>query len=41
MDAFKPSEHLPVGGKMSKRLGGNIGGKDKTSSWHKIGVPRW
>ena len=25
------------GGKLSKRLGGNMGCKDKTSSWHLIG----
>ena len=24
---------------MSKRLSGNIGGKEKTSSWHLIGFP--
>ena len=30
--AFRPSEHPPVRGKMSKRLGGIIGCKYKTSS---------
>ena len=31
----RPSEHPPVRGEMSKRLvGGIIGHKDKTSSWH-------
>ena len=34
MNASRPSEHSPVRGKMSKRLGGIIGCKDKTSSWH-------
>ena len=39
-NASKPSEHPPDrGGGMSKRLGGNIGCKDKTSSWHIIGFP--
>ena len=34
-NAPRPSEHPPVRGKnMSKRLGGIIGCKDKTSSWH-------
>ena len=32
LNASKPSEHPPSGGKMSKGLGGNIGCKDKTSS---------
>ena len=35
MNASRPSEHPPQsGGKMSKRLGGIIGCKDRTSSWH-------
>ena len=34
-NAPRPSEHPPVKGKkMSKRLGGIIGCKYKTSSWH-------
>ena len=32
LNASRPSEHSPVGGEMSKRLGGVIGCKDKTSS---------
>ena len=32
------SDHPPVRGEMSKRLGGIIGCKDKTSSWHFIGL---
>ena len=40
LNASKPPEHPPVrGGEMSKRLGGIIGCKDKTSSWHLIGFP--
>ena len=40
LNASKPSEHSPdEGGKVSKRLGGIIGCKDKTSSWHLIGFP--
>ena len=38
-NASKPSEHTPDGEKMSKRLGGIIDCKDKTSLWHLIGVP--
>ena len=39
-NAPRPSEHPPVrGGKMSKRLGGIIGCKYKTSSWHLNGFP--
>ena len=38
--APRSSEHPPVrGGKMSKRLGGIIGCKYKTSSWHLKGFP--
>ena len=38
--ASKPSEYSPnQGGKLSKRLGGNIGCKAKNSSWHLIGFP--
>ena len=33
LNASRPSEHPPVRGKMSKRLGGIIGCKCKTSSW--------
>ena len=34
------SEHpTQTGGKMSKRLGGIIGFKDKISSWHLNGFP--
>ena len=37
-NAFKPSEHSPVRGRgMSKRLGGIIDCKDKTSLRHLIG----
>ena len=39
LNASRPSEHPPVGGKMSKRLGGIIGCEDKTSSWHLVGFP--
>ena len=39
MNAPRPSEHLLVRGKISKRLGGIIGCKDKTSSWHLNGFP--
>ena len=40
LNASRPSEHPPVrGGKMSKRLGGIIGCKYKTSSWHLNGFP--
>ena len=39
-NAPRPSEHPPVRGKkMSKRLGGIIGCKHKTSSWHLNGFP--
>ena len=34
VNASRPSEHPPLRGKMSKRLGGIIGCKYKTSSWH-------
>ena len=35
----RPSEHPPPvrGGEISKRLGGIVGCKDKTTSWHLIG----
>ena len=40
LNASRSSEHPPVRGeKMSKHLGGTIGCKDKTSSWHLIGLP--
>ena len=40
MNASRPSEHPSVRGKkMSKRLGGIIGCKNKTSSWHLNGFP--
>ena len=40
MNASRPSEHPPVReGEMSKRLGGIVDCKDKTSSWHLIGFP--
>ena len=35
----KPSEHPPSGEKMSEGLGGNIGCRDKTSSWYQSGSP--
>ena len=38
-NAPRPSEHPPVGDKMSKRLGGIIGCKYKTSSWPLNGFP--
>ena len=39
-NAPRPSEHPPVRGKIiSKRLGGIIGSKYKTSSWHLNGFP--
>ena len=39
-NAPRPSEKPPVRGeKMSKRLGGIIGCKYKTSSWHLNGFP--
>ena len=35
LNASRPSEHPPVrGGEVSKRLGGVIGCKDETTSWH-------
>ena len=34
LNACRPSEHPPVREKNLKRLGGIIGCKDKTSSWH-------
>ena len=40
LNAPRPSEHPPLSGKkMSKRLGGVIGCKDKNSSWHLIRFP--
>ena len=40
MNAPRPFEHSPVRGEnMSKRLGGIIGCKYKTSSWHLNGFP--
>ena len=41
LNASRPSEHPSVRGgkKMSKRLGGTIGCKYKTSSWHLNGFP--
>ena len=40
LNASRPSEHTPVRGEsMSKRLGGIIGWKDKTSSWRSA-LPR-
>ena len=39
MNASKPSEHPPSGGKMSEGLGGDIGCIDKTSSWYQTGSP--
>ena len=39
LNTCRPSEHIPQsGGEMSKRLGGIIGCKDKTS-WHLNGFP--
>ena len=39
-NASNPSEHPPSGEKMSKGLGaGNIGCRDKTSSWYQTGSP--
>ena len=40
LNPSRPSEHPPVRGEnMSKRLGGIIGCRDKTSSWHLNGSP--
>ena len=39
LNSSGPSEHPPVRGEMSKRLGGIIGCKYKTSSWHLKGFP--
>ena len=39
LNACRPSEHPPVREKMSKRLGGIIGCKYTTSSWHLNGFP--
>ena len=40
LNASKPYEHPPSGEKMfSEGLGGDIGCKDKTSSWYQTGSP--
>ena len=39
LNASRPSEHPPAGGKMSKRLGGVIDCKGKTCSWRLNGFP--
>ena len=39
LNESKPSEHPPSEEKMSKGLGGNIGCRDKTSSWYQTGFP--
>ena len=39
LNASRPSEHFPVRGEISKRLGGIIGCKYKTSSCHLNGFP--
>ena len=40
MKASNPSKHPPNhGGQISKCLGGNLGCKDKNSSWHLNGFP--
>ena len=39
LNESRPSEHPKQGEKMSKRLGGIIGCKDKTSSWDLNGFP--
>ena len=39
LNASTPIEHPPSGDKMSKGLGGNIGCRDKTSSWYQTGSP--
>ena len=39
LNVCKPSEHLPNQvGELSKRLGGNIGCKNKNSSWDFTGL---
>ena len=39
LNASKPSEHPPSGEKMSEGSRGNIGCRDKTSSWYQTGSP--
>ena len=39
LNASRSSEHPSQGEKMSKRVGGIIGCKYKTSSWHLNGFP--
>ena len=39
LNASKPSEHPPQVEEVSKGLGGNIGCRDKTSSWYQKGSP--
>ena len=39
LNASRPSQQHLAGGKISKRLDGIIGCKDKTSSWHLNGFP--
>ena len=39
LNASEPSEHPAPGEKLSKGLGGNIGCRDKNSSWHEKGSP--
>ena len=41
LNATRPSEHPPVRGETYKKnvLGGIIGCKDETSTWHFIGFP--
>ena len=39
MDASEPSEHPPPRETLSYNLGGNIGCRDKNSSWYKKGPP--
>ena len=40
LNASKPSEHPPQVEECLKGLGGNIGSRDKTSSWYQKGSPR-
>ena len=39
LNASKPSQHPSSGGKVSKGLAGNIGSRDKISSWYQTGSP--
>ena len=39
LNASKPSEHPPQVEECLKGLGGNIGCRDKTSSWYQKGSP--